>query len=160
METVVFLIIIGILSTIFGRNKGKKLPPKNKPLSLNTFEELKKIFQNVTDSQHPQLRKPSVQTKIESQPSTRKQDLEKKYLQIKQDSETVQNGFTSPVNSSIQKLDKHKDPISSTSSDYEVLVSEAPDANTLINGIIWSEILGEPRSRKPYFPRKRQVESE
>lgn len=160
METIVFLIIIGILSTIFGRNKGKKLPNKNKPLSLNTFEELKNLFQNVTDSQHPQQRKPSVQTKIELQPPSRKQDLEKKYLQIKQDSETVQNGFTSPVNSSLQNLDKHKDQISAASSDHGVPVSENPDANKIINGFIWSEILGEPRSRKPYFPRKRQVESE
>ena len=31
---------------------------------------------------------------------------------------------------------------------------ERPDKKTIINGIIWAEILGEPRAKKPYLPKK------
>jgi hypothetical protein len=31
---------------------------------------------------------------------------------------------------------------------------EKPDEKAIVNGIIWAEILGEPRAKKPYFPRK------
>ncbi|MEH7334027.1 hypothetical protein V7161_15385 [Neobacillus drentensis] len=154
METLVFLIIIGILSSIFGKKKGKKLPIKNKSFSMNTLYELKNLFQNETDRRiHP------VQEKKNSH-QPKKQDVEKIYQQIKQESDVIQKGFTNPANQGQLKKEKTKDPLYAALDNDGEPEFETPNPNSIINGIIWSEILGEPRSRKPYFPRKRQAETE
>ncbi|MGG1677460.1 hypothetical protein ACIFOT_17115 [Neobacillus sp. NRS-1170] len=154
METLVFLIIIGILSSIFGKKKGKKRPIKSKSFSMNTLDDLRNLFQDETERRiHP------VQEKKNSH-QPKQQDLEKKYLQIKQDSDVIQKGFTNPANLGQLKKEKPKDPLFAALDNDGELEFETPNPNSIINGIIWSEILGEPRSRKPYFPRKRQAESE
>ncbi len=75
--------------------------------------------------------------------------LEKEYLQVRQESEAGRMGMalarTQAANGGpIENQEEIKYPI-----------KEGPDSGAIINGIIWSEILAEPRSKNPYIVKKR-----
>jgi hypothetical protein len=145
LNTILIIIIIGVLSTVFSKGKGKgkrnNQPSKDKPFSANSFDEFRTLFQNQPTNQ--------VHDKTETVQSTQMDLQPEKYPQINQDAQTSQLGRTSPQKPKQQKRGRAKD------SDDKVMenksfVSERLDAEVLINGVIWSEILGEPRSKKPY----------
>ena len=150
METFVFMIIIGIVSVIFRNAKGKTGQSSNKTFSMNTFEEMKTLVKK-------QLNYDEIQTsrtyKAKKKPSeipldNNRENLENKYLQLKQGSEGNRSGITMAEPKSIKERINSEEEIG-------ILPALDLDEKTLINGIIWSEILGEPRAKKPYRPRNR-----
>ena len=137
METIVFLIIAGILSTIFGKAKGKSSPVRTKPFTVKGFNDfLTKVDQ--------QLENTSIKTRQIStgQPVLHKiQDIEDNQ-QVKLDSQMAPAKPVKPPVPAMKEV---------VTEDFKF---ERPDEKKIINGIIWAEILGEPRSKKPYLPRK------
>ena len=145
METVVFMIIIGIVSVIFRNAKGKTGQSRNKTFSMNTFDEIKTLVKKQLNNEEF----PTTSTlKSKYEPSKIPLDnLENKYEQLKQESEVKRIGIT-VAQPKIEKVEVN------TGQDDGNLISLYPDEKTLINGMVWSEILGEPRSKKPFFQRK------
>jgi hypothetical protein len=143
METILFLIIAGILSSIFGKAKGKNNPGKTKPLPAKGFADFRtKVEQQMMGIPR---NKGQISTGQPAKKETNLQSMEAKYQEIKQN----------PVNSKTQRNQlKIRESAARMKVESDETPFEKPDEKTIINGIIWAEILGEPRAKKPYYPRK------
>jgi hypothetical protein len=141
METIIFLIIAGILSSIFGKAKGKSNPGRTKPFTAKGFTDIR------TQVEQQMMNKPAKPGQISvGQPANTDNNLpgiEGKYLEIKQKHVVPIKQMEMPIESTLRKVE---------STDVSL---EKPDEKAIINGIIWAEILGEPRAKKPYFSRNR-----
>jgi hypothetical protein len=141
METIIFLIIAGILSTIFGKAKGKSKPGRTKPFTAKGFTDIR------TQVEQQMRNKPAKPGQISvGQPVKADNNLpgiEGKYLEKKQKHVVPIKQMEMPIESTLLKVD---------STDVSL---EKTDEKAIINGIIWAEILGEPRAKKPYFSRNR-----
>lgn len=146
METLLFLIVIGILSTIFGKGKGKnnRTFQNSKPFTANTFGDIKKFFQTELPKE--------IQTEFKE--VVNKENIQEEYQKVNREITDSQSKWASS-----QQLERPSSRMSASApekvEEEQPILSEKPDSNTIINGIIWAEILGEPRSRKPYFSNKR-----
>jgi hypothetical protein len=147
------MIIIGVLSSILSKGKGNKQPSKDKPSSGNSFEEFRTLFQNQLTGQVPEKTNTIQQPEQMEVQASKMRNFEEKYQQMNQDTETSHLGRTKSSTPKQQKRTRAK-VTDDKAVDNNSLVSERPDAVVLINGIIWSEILGEPRSKKPYSSRQ------
>lgn len=141
------MIIIGIVSIIFRNAKGKtgqSGQSRPKTFTMETFEEIRTLVKK-------QLNQDEIPTsstlKSKNIPLDHQEKLENKYLQLKQESEVKRIGMSVAQ----QKIDK---VVVKSGQEEGGIVSLYPDEKTLINGMVWSEILGEPRSKKPFFTRK------
>jgi hypothetical protein len=142
METILFLIIVGILSSIFGKAKGKNNPGRTKPFSAKGFDEFRtKVEQQMMGVPR---NKGQISTGQPAKKETNLQSMEEKYQEIKQ--------YPGISGTQIKKLHPNKGVNIEVESDN--IPYEKPDEKAIVNGIIWAEILGEPRAKKPYFPRK------
>ncbi|WP_342432356.1 hypothetical protein [Neobacillus sp. FSL H8-0543] len=145
METIIFIIIAGIFSTIINKAKGNS-QPKNKPFTANRFDDFRTLFENQA-ADPEQLEAPEkVSRGQQVLQEVNLQDIEKKYQQNKQEPLPSRVSRTDSQN----RMNKPRPKIK-----VEEIVSGSPNKNTVINGIIWSEILGEPRSKRPYSAKKR-----
>ncbi|OIK16599.1 hypothetical protein BIV60_03785 [Bacillus sp. MUM 116] len=149
METIIFMIILGVLSAVFGKAKGNRIQSKNKPFSFNQFDEFRELF---SEKATPKQEILTNKVKEQTQKMVKQKNIEKNHQQLKQEAET----FTLEVSHVPEKQTvEDVNPLILESDDKTKLPSNGPDENTLINGIIWSEILGEPRAKRPYFPKRR-----
>jgi hypothetical protein len=144
LESIIFIIIAGILSTIFSKAKGNN-GSKNKPFIATQFDDIRKLFEQEEDNERAETPE-KVSRGQQVIQEVNLQDIEKKYQQMKQVSEPIQYSRTEPKN----RMNKPRPKLKA-----DGIVLGKPDKNTVINGIIWSEILGEPRSKRPYLAKKR-----
>jgi hypothetical protein len=145
LENLIFMIIIGIFSVIVGKSKIKQGQPKNNPFSKKSFEEIRSQVNKQVSYEEKRMTSP---IKKERNATMTLNNLENKYQQLKHESDVSRIGMTvAQAQQAVNKAEVKTEPVDS-------LYSLNPDGKTLINGIIWSEILGEPRSKKPYLPRK------
>jgi hypothetical protein len=144
LESIIFIIIAGILSTIFSKAKGNN-GSKNKPFIATQFDDIRKLFEQEEDNE-PAETPEKVSRGQQVIQEVNLQDIEKKYQQMKQVSEPIQYSRTEPKN----RMNKPRPKLKA-----DGIVLGKPDKNPVINGIIWSEILGEPRSKRPYLAKKR-----
>jgi hypothetical protein len=144
LETLIFLIVMGIVSVIFRKAKGKTGQSRNRTFSRDTFEEIRTLVKKQLNYDGipttSTLKSKNIQSEI---PLENLEKLENKYQQLKQESEVKRIGM-SIAQPKVEKVEHEEGSI----------ISLYPDEKTLINGMVWSEILGEPRSKKPFFPRK------
>jgi hypothetical protein len=145
LESIILIIIAGILSTIFSKAKGNN-GSKNKPFIATQFDDVRKLFENQEDDYERTEAPEKVSRGQHVLQEENLQDIEKKYQQMKQVSEPIQYSRTESKN----RMNKPRPKII-----VEGTVLGKPDKNNVINGIIWSEILGEPRSKRPYSAKKR-----
>jgi hypothetical protein len=141
METILFLIIAGILSSIFSKARGKSNPGRTKPFTAKGFTEIR------TQVEQQMMNKKRIPGQISvGQPAKANSNLpniETKYQEIKQQ----------PV-VPIKPPEQHSESTLLKGDSADVSL-EKPDEKTIVNGIIWAEILGEPRAKKPYFSKNR-----
>jgi hypothetical protein len=142
METILFLIIAGILSSIFGKAKGKSNSGRRtKSFPAKGFDDFRtKVEQQMMGPRN----KGQISTGQPANKVTDLQSMEEKYQEIKQNPVVTKSQVKQLQPSKVVRIEEVSDDIS----------FEKPDEKTIINGIIWAEILGEPRAKKPYFPRK------
>ncbi|WHZ01783.1 hypothetical protein QNH48_22770 [Neobacillus sp. YX16] len=143
METILFLIIAGILSSIFGKAKGKSNSGRRtKSLPAKGFDDFRtKVEQQMMGVPR---NKGQISTGQPANKVTDLQSMEEKYQEIKQNPVVTKSQVKQLQPSKVVRIEEVSDDIP----------FEKPDEKTIINGIIWAEILGEPRAKKPYFPRK------
>jgi hypothetical protein len=139
METIIFLIIVGILSSIFGKAKGKGNLGRPKPFTAKGFED----FRTKVEQQMGSFPRKTGQISTGQPVEQKIQNIEEKYQVMKSVSPSI------PV--------EPMKPNRSTRIEVETVESaiKRPDETTIINGIIWAEILGEPRAKKPYSAKNR-----
>lgn len=150
METILFAIIIGIISAIFSKVKSNQSQSKKKPFSMNGMKEIRTNFDELTNNEPKETSPIKAVPKAET-PQNKLKNLEEEYLQARKESEisrkrVAQARKQNEVAKELENKVKREES--------ETLLSEYPDAKTLVNGIVWSEILGEPRSKKPYFAKR------
>jgi hypothetical protein len=134
VETILFIIIAGILSTIFGKAKGQGQPKRAKSMKVKDFQDIRSMFEQPSKNISKKTGQITTGQPVEFESNSAKG--EEKYQQRNTDIEIK------PVRGiyarSEEKLVK------------EQVFTNEPDEKTLINGIIWAEILGPPRAKRPY----------
>lgn len=142
METILFLIIVGILSSIFGKAKGKTNPGRTKPFTAKRFDDFRTMVEQQMGGSPKKTGQISTGRPVNQDANL--QSIEEKYQEIKQNPvvNKMQISQTEPFKVSRKEVESNEVPF------------ERPDEKTIINGIIWGEILGEPRAKKTYFSKK------
>jgi hypothetical protein len=144
METIIFLIIVGILSSIFGKAKGNSNPGRTKSFSGKGFDDLRRMVESQMEIKPVKTGQISTGEPVKQDIAIQPITIEEKYQELKQ----------KPVVDRIQ-VGNSRNEAPRIVVESEDIPFEKPDDKTIINGIIWGEILGEPRAKKPYFSRKR-----
>jgi hypothetical protein len=144
LETIIFLIIVGILSSIFGKGKGKNNPGRTKPFSGKGFDDFRKMVELQMENKPGKTGQISTGQPVKQDMDIQLVSIEEKYQELKQ---------RPVVDRSL--MSKSRKETSKNVVESDDITIERPDEKTIINGIIWAEILGEPRAKKPYFSRKR-----
>ena len=140
LETIIIMIVVGVFSLILRKAKPNQAHTGRKPLSSRTGN-IQNFMKEITDN-------PSKDTKQEPLQSN-KNKFEKEYQQVRQESEAGRIGMATVRNQAVNK------EALKNQEGMEPLITDSPDSRTIINGLIWSEILGEPRSKKPYMVKNR-----
>ncbi|MEH7414086.1 hypothetical protein V7266_02215 [Neobacillus drentensis] len=145
METILIMIVVGVISMIFGKTKNNQGQTRRRPSGIH-MRDFQTRVKEITEFPKDTM---AIQTEKKQGPLKSKQNkLEKEYLQVRQESEAGRIGMAAARNQAANKeLIKIQEEITS--------ISENLDSRTVINGIIWSEILAEPRSKNPYIVKKR-----
>jgi hypothetical protein len=144
METLIFLIIIGVLSSIFGKGKAAR-KQTGKSFLPSGFEEIKTLINK--QMEHTPLS--TLQNEV-AKPLKREETIGRRYLQVK---ETLEKEIEI-IQAVPPEINQEAEPLNQMVKDEKEIFSEEWNSKAVLNGLIWSEVLGEPRSRKPYFPRK------
>jgi hypothetical protein len=142
---IIFIILVAVISSLFRKKKenvshskgqGKtSQPKKSNTFSPTSLEEVRDVFKEVTRS----FSSPTTS-------SNRKRE-NPSYEEIKgvnqQEEELNQSNLTEPLHSDVPILqtvmqEKQRDKV------IEL------DETKLVDAVVWSEILGPPRAKKPY----------
>jgi hypothetical protein len=118
------VLIIGGLYSFFRRNASQQKqaePPVSRKISLPKVEEVKKI--NSYDS--PRTESVQVQTKTTTRPD--RMEIRERQLEA-----------ATKIRNNKNSYEKQSEPI----------ITDAP--NNIIQGVIWAEILGPPKSKAPF----------
>ena len=148
METILFMIIVGVISTIFGKAKNNQKQWQKKPHSIKGMDELRTLFDEVVNPSRQTVSSPAVKT--EEQIKTSERNLEKEFLQVRRESEASRIGRAASRQQA-ESLDEQK----RKTEERETVSLEDQEGRAIINGIIWSEILAEPRSKRPFNGQRR-----
>lgn len=151
METILFLIIVGILSTIFGKSKRNQGQSSKKLFKANGIDDVRTLFKELSNNQHINDKPNKTEQKVEI-PEKKLHNLETEYLQVRQESEASRVRMAAKRLPNGEKMKEQT--IQSINEEGEAMISKIPEGKTLVNGIIWAEILGEPRAKKPYFAKR------
>lgn len=137
MQTITIAIIIGIITTIYkNAKKSKNGETQSRPVSINRgdFQEAyKRLKENSTRTIQPESLLPNepVLMSVENMEQRPNNSLRNEM---------------NPIVKETQKIEKGNE---------EFLVNGFAEQKKLVDAVIWSEILGEPRSKKSYFANRK-----
>ncbi|WP_174730154.1 hypothetical protein [Mesobacillus harenae] len=152
---IIIMIILGIISTIFGRIKGENQEEQKKrgtrpaqparPVSQPARTEYREV--SPAEPSRPQ-RNPVEETlhtpeKIQNVYEEKRREAEERIKQLNSQAQRIKNS---------QKRNQPKEESVETFQRERRNAVLHPDKSTLVDGIIWSEVLGPPRAKKPRFP--------
>ncbi|PLS01194.1 hypothetical protein [Neobacillus cucumis] len=143
METILIMIVVGVISMIFGKTKNNQGYQGRNPFPRR-LEQIQTRFKDFSDS----LSKDTTLFTAEEKTSNMNK-LETEYLQVRQESETGRMGMAAA-----RKQTERREAIPNQE-ENKPYITDTLEAQTVINGVIWSEILGEPRAKKSYRVKKR-----
>ncbi len=133
LETILIAVIVGVISAIYTQSKkNSKETGSVRPFFSNWLKSQEKV-KNQRASTAGKLAAPVQQRSIQSQQRAGRDASRKSTSQAK---DVSQRGIES------LEIEDQLYPI------------EVPEQKTLVNAIIWSEVLGAPRSKSPHFTRK------
>lgn len=143
METILIMIVVGVISMIFGKTKNNQGYQGRKP-SLRRLEQIQTRFKDFSDI----LSKDTTVFNAEEKTSNLNK-LETEYLQVRQESEAGRMGMAAA------RKQMERGEAIRNQEEIKPDITDTLEAQSVINGVIWSEILGEPRAKKPYMVKKR-----
>jgi CRISPR/Cas system CMR-associated protein Cmr5 small subunit len=141
LESIALMIIIGILTALFNKNKAvKKGFSKAKPFVSNygNVQDMYKKLKEATTTKYSDFsqKEPTLLEQVNVEYTEKMAQIQEETSVMKQD-QLVQKP------EEVQKIKNESTTINQI------------DNNHLVNAIIWSEILGEPRAKKPYSSRRK-----
>lgn len=154
---IIILIILGILSSLFQKmGKGSKdRQEKSKPFTETTtipdiFRDIEEAFEDMQKGFEKETREKKDPVEKHGPPlpqMAKEAELEEK---------EQENEYLRALNKLERRKDKREEKEKAVKNETE---QNAPPSlnveDTVLNGIIWSEILGPPRSKNPRFPMKK-----
>lgn len=144
----IIIALIGIISSLYKRMKenNNNNNQKNRPQRTSASFPKKTVeekplhvpidVQNIEKERVESIEKEYLKRKKQAEESMRALQEQKRAAQLKV--QTFRNEATKSNDRSFHKADKEETAFTSTSK------------QTLVNGVIWSEILGPPRSKRPH----------
>lgn len=151
------IFIIGGILSLLGKKEEKRKTPKTEP--VKTFSP-KQIKQDENQGKIQQNEKPLEKYRREMEEKI-KREVQKFVPPTNNESSSIQTvevkeEVTEPVQSSVTNLQLQRELLNleqQLEGMKEVKVSVPKiTSEKLVEGIIWSEILGPPRAKKPYHP--------
>ncbi|MCM3725173.1 hypothetical protein M3226_05595 [Neobacillus cucumis] len=146
METILIMIVVGVISMIFRKTKNNQGQSIRKPFG-NRLGDIQTMIKDITDIPKDTMAKQTENKQGLLQSNQGK--LEKEYLQVRQESEAGRMGMA------VARTQTANEGPIKNQEEIKFTIAENPDPRTVITGIIWSEILAEPRSKNPYTVKKR-----
>jgi len=157
---IVIFVLIGILSSLFNKAKGngqnnqqrRPVRPVSKPAEMDG---------PVKAQREPRREPHPVQTRtVKPQPDKTDREpveassIQKVYQERMQQAEKVDS---KPRAADRNRLSSEGATVRSSLSGAkeEPVLDFQPDQDRLIEGLIWAEVLGQPRAKKPYSPGRR-----
>jgi len=147
LQTLLILIVIGILSAVFGKGKLGRGQTRNKSFLPDNLKEIRTLFNQQMENYSTKKPSPVLVNQDES-------DSLEKHQSVYKDSEGSLLQINNQQNTEKKQTKIVAAPVQDNRQVDEQVSLDNVDAKTLINGIVWAEILGEPRSKKPHFARK------
>ncbi|WP_064091448.1 hypothetical protein [Rossellomorea aquimaris] len=136
METLIFAILIGIISTIF--NKVKDASPKDKPVKPTPI-------QSAPTNQSSEMEKESSRDR-ERRPSDRRSSLQTRFEEKKKE---IESTYQKQDVRSSRRIGGSNDKVKKKSNEKTPTVSLGFDnPDDIVKGFIFSEVLGPPKSKK------------
>jgi len=154
----VIFVLIGILSSLFNKAKGngkdhqqqrRPARPVHRPAKMEAPSEAQP---EVRESRPVQARTPQPRQVKELKEAAPLSDIQKVYQEKRQQLEKIdskprsERGRLSSEGTKRSRLSAVKE---------EPILDFQPDQDSLVQGLIWAEVLGQPRAKKPYSPGKR-----
>jgi len=153
------IVIIGGMISLFGRKENKK-DISTKP--INSPPPVKKEIRQAEKTTEPEEKPFDVlKREIEKQ---LKQEVQKHLPTVKQQAEKIMPAIEEKKQEVVQTIQTTKQlqqeytKLKTELSRKQAMTSQSlPNqaAHKVVEGIIWSEILGPPRAKKPYHPRNK-----
>jgi len=147
LQTLLFLLIVGALSALFRNAKGKKINSNRLSGSMKKWGELPTLFRGVSTPSIP--RREIISENANSTSVITAEEPAKRVTQGLQASAELMN--TKETETTVPAREVRRLLIPDVKQSQSEM-TENLESSSLINGIIWSEILGEPRAKKPYHP--------
>lgn len=151
-------VLIGIISSLFKRGKGEQeQQPKRRPnppvQQGKTLEERMPKGPKPMRTQMPKSASPVKDLKPTAVPENPFQDIQKKYEERRRESTLKRNNLQTS-DERVQPNVRVKKELDDPSGD--VSIDLRPEADRVIEGIAWAQVLGPPRSRNPYRTDRRR----
>jgi hypothetical protein len=152
---VIIFIVIGILSSLFNKAKGngkdqqhrRPVRPAGKPVVMNVPPETKR---EPRPAPRPVQTRPARHMPVKAEQRTSQAtDIQKVYEERKQQADITENRQRPAVSGRLSS-DADSGRLRRTKEKPEYSFQFEPDQDRLIEGLIWAEVLGKPRSKKPY----------
>lgn len=149
METLLFAVIIGIISAIFSKKKEEASGRKGFWAFISRMKELLDPEQKTTQYQAQKSPAPAPSA-APWQDSTLLRSIENEYNEKKK--EAYKKKQANSLNEIKQENDQNR-PAQLASKYEETIKSPELEVGeqSLVRAVIWSEILGPPRSKSPYL---------
>lgn len=141
MNSLAIAVIIGIITSIYRKNmKAKKRTTEAKPFSTN-LGNLQDIYSKLKE------------TAIPNDPSFMQiEPAQSEQVKWESADQEIQINDVSPINISNKKATI---AVEVEKTNHDGLFNGPEDNKKLVDAVIWSEILGKPRAKRPYYAKNR-----
>lgn len=141
MGTITTFIIIGIITTIYkNAKKSKNIATQPRPVSINRsdFQDAYKRLRENTAKKSPSAVQP--ESILPNEPVL---------VEVDKVEQKSYNSLRNEMNQVVKETHKAE------KENEEFLINGFTEHKKLVDAVIWSEILGEPRSKKSYFAKRK-----
>ncbi|WP_423407443.1 hypothetical protein AABM38_16870 [Heyndrickxia sp. MSNUG] len=156
----VIFVLIGILSSLFNKAKGKghnnqpprPVRPASKPAGMDG--PVKAQRESRREPRPVQSRAAKPQPDKTAGEAVEASSIQKVYQERKRQAEMSESKPRTADRGRLSTEDAAVSP-RHTGDKEEPVLDFRPDQDRLIEGLIWAEVLGQPRAKKPYSPGRR-----
>jgi hypothetical protein len=159
---IALFILIGVISSIFNKAKGNvqeqkrrpvrpSIPPADTSVPVERQRDHRRDTRRDSERSKPAQHKPTIAdrepgalSEIQKVYQERKRQAERP-ASAQRNADRVSRLSTGDTAGRLRQERKHTEPE----------LNFQPDRDRLVEGLIWAEVLGQPRAKKPYNPSQR-----
>lgn len=140
---IALIFIIGAIISFFKKMKENSNPNPNQE-KIPEWKKVMDIPQTLNEGRR-------VETRPSREPRQQSSQLAKEYYEVKSNAEINQPTENPRKDSAFQRKEPSKKVVNA---EVDGSIDLSPSKDTLIDGIVWAEILGPPRAYKSHSQRK------